>query len=43
MRNALVIIIIGLVAGLLDLIPLVMVKAPLLNMVAIMVFWLVTV
>ena len=43
MRNALVIVMVGLVAGLLDLIPLVMVGAPLFNMVAIMVFWLVTV
>jgi hypothetical protein len=43
MRNALVIVIVGLAAGLLDLIPLVMVNAPLLNMVAIMVFWLVAV
>ena len=43
MRNALVIVMVGLVAGLLDLIPLVMVGAPLFNMVAIMVFWLVAV
>jgi hypothetical protein len=34
---------VGLFAGLLDLIPLVMVKAPLFNMMTIMVFWLVTV
>lgn len=43
MRNTLVIVIVGLAAGLLDLVPLVMVKAPLLNMAAIMVFWLVAV
>jgi len=43
MKNALVILVVGLAAGLLDLIPLVMVKAPLFNMLAIMVFWLVAV
>ncbi len=35
-------LIIGLVAGLLDLIPLVMVGAPLLNMMSILMFWVVT-
>lgn len=43
MRNALVVFIVGLAAGLLDLIPLVMVGAPALNMLAIVVFWLVAV
>jgi hypothetical protein len=43
MKNALVIVIIGLAAGLLDLIPLIMVEAPLLNMAAIVIFWLVAV
>ncbi|MDW7672345.1 MAG: hypothetical protein SCK57_10745 [Bacillota bacterium] len=35
-------LIIGLVAGLLDLIPLVMVGVPLLNMMSILMFWVVT-
>lgn len=43
MRSALVIVLVGLAAGLLDLIPLVMVDAPVFNMVAIVVFWLVAV
>lgn len=43
MRNAVVVLVVGLAAGLLDLIPLVLVGAPLLNMVAIVVFWLVAV
>jgi hypothetical protein len=43
MKNALVILGVGLVAGVLDLIPLVMVQAPLLNMVSIVCFWLVAV
>ncbi len=43
MRSAVVVFVVGLVAGLLDLIPLVMVGAPALNMVAIVVFWLVAV
>ncbi len=43
MKNALVIIFVGMAAGLLDLIPLVMVKAPLFNMLAIILFWLVAV
>ena len=43
MRNALVIIFVGMTAGLLDLIPLVLVKAPLFNMLAIILFWLVAV
>jgi hypothetical protein len=34
--------IIGLVAGLIDLIPLVMVSVPLLNMVSILLFWIIT-
>ena len=33
---------IGILAGLLDLIPLVLVKAPLLNMASIVMFWIVT-
>src|SRR6056297_198226 len=43
MRNALVIFLVGSAAGVLDLIPLVMVDAPVFNMVAIVVFWLVAV
>ena len=43
MRDARVIVLVGLAAGLLDLIPLVMVGAPVFNMVAIVVFWLVAV
>lgn len=43
MKDAWVVFSVGLVAGLLDLIPLVMVGAPWLNMVAIVVFWLVAV
>jgi hypothetical protein len=43
MRDAWVIFGVGLAAGLLDLIPLVMVDAPVFNMVAIVVFWLVAV
>ncbi|MDK9711928.1 hypothetical protein [Acidaminobacter sp.] len=35
-------IIIGLAAGLIDLIPLVMVKVPLLNMISILLFWIIT-
>lgn len=43
MKHGLVIFMVGLAAGLLDLIPLVMVKAPLFNMIAIVAFWLVAV
>ena len=43
MKDAWVIFLVGLAAGLLDLIPLVMVGAPVFNMVAIVVFWLVAV
>jgi hypothetical protein len=43
MRNAVVVFVVGLAAGLLDLVPLVLVGAPALNMVAIVVFWLVAV
>jgi len=43
MKNGLVIFAVGLAAGLLDLIPLVMVKAPVFNMIAIVIFWLVAV
>lgn len=35
-------VIVGLVAGFIDLIPLIMVKAPLLNMVSILLFWIIT-
>lgn len=35
-------IVIGLVAGAIDLIPLIMVKVPLINMVSILMFWIVT-
>jgi hypothetical protein len=41
MRNAVVVFGVGMAAGLLDLVPLVMVGAPALNMLAIVVFWLV--
>ena len=43
MRSAIVVLVVGLAAGLLDLIPLVMVGAPALNMIAIVVFWMVAV
>lgn len=43
MKNGLVIFGVGLAAGLLDLIPLVMVNAPVFNMIAIIIFWLVAV
>lgn len=43
MKDGIVILVVGLVAGLLDLIPLIMVKAPFLNMVSIVCFWLVAV
>jgi len=43
LKHGIVIFAVGLAAGLLDLIPLVMVKAPLLNMIAIVCFWLVAV
>lgn len=42
MNKTLMSIIIGIFVGALDLIPLIMVKAPLLNMTAIVVFWVVT-
>jgi len=35
-------IIIGLIAGILDLIPLILVSAPILNMISILMFWIVT-
>lgn len=41
-KKALIALIVGLVAGGLDLIPLIMVGAPLLNMVSILAFWIVT-
>lgn len=42
MRKILKILIIGLIAGALDLIPLLFVSAPLFNMLSIVAFWLVT-
>jgi len=42
MKRSLSIIIIGLLAGVLDLIPLFLVDAPLYNMLSIIAFWLVT-
>ncbi|MBB6481118.1 hypothetical protein [Spirochaeta isovalerica] len=42
MNKALKIGTVGVIAGALDLIPLVMVKAPMLNMIAIVCFWIVT-
>ena len=42
MKKMMIAGLIGLVAGLLDLIPLVMVGAPLLNMASILMFWIVT-
>jgi len=41
-RKLIVSMIIGLIAGVIDLIPLVMVRVPLLNMVSILTFWIVT-
>lgn len=41
-RKTITAITIGLVAGFIDLIPLIMVKAPLLNMVSILMFWIIT-
>jgi hypothetical protein len=41
-KKIIVSVIIGLAAGLIDLIPLVMVRVPLLNMVSILMFWIVT-
>ena len=42
LRKMIIAVVIGLIAGLLDLIPLVMVGAPLLNMASILMFWVVT-
>lgn len=41
-RKIIVPIIIGLAVGLIDLIPLVMVRVPLLNMISILMFWIIT-
>lgn len=35
-------VLIGLIAGLIDLVPLVLVEAPLINMMSILLFWLIT-
>jgi hypothetical protein len=40
LKKIVVIVVVGLVAGLLDLIPLILVQVPLFNMLTIMVFWL---
>ena len=42
MKKAVVILLIGAVAGVLDLIPLFLVNAPLFNMLAVLTFWLST-
>lgn len=41
-KKVIIAIIIGLAAGLIDLIPLVMVRVPLLNMISILLFWIIT-
>lgn len=43
MPRTMTVIVVGLLAGLLDLVPLVLVNAPLFNMLSVMTFWLVTV
>jgi len=40
MKKAIILTLIGFVAGALDLIPLIMVEAPLFNMLSVMAFWL---
>ena len=41
-KKIIIALIIGLVAGLIDLIPLIVVKVPLLNMISILMFWIIT-
>ncbi len=41
MKKQLIVLIVGLAAGVLDLVPLILVGAPIFNMAAILVFWLV--
>jgi hypothetical protein len=42
MKNNMIAMLIGLLVGLIDLIPLVLVGAPLLNMLSIVTFWIIT-